>query len=334
MNATTQLNPPPSHWVHQDRLAGGLAAIGLLEASGGADFRRHAAAWRHRLARPDKNHDVALLLADTAWSALPDQVWARLTVRFPGTPPPPTPDAAVRACLHARHRDIEDWSLPVYAGLYAGLFGFRHPESLRSLLPRTVHTLPRPRADRTSHSDPIRLDAIPLPSVQGALAMTLCPGKNQPAAASGSWRRDLAVDLDRFVAWGATDVVSLITFLELRQLRVEGLGQAVADRRMTWHHHPVQDGHAPDAAWMDAWHLWAPPLIERMRRGARIVIHCKGGLGRAGTVAALMVSRVRPEASAAEVVTLIRTARPNAIETVAQERFLRQALRQAARMAG
>jgi ADP-ribosyl-[dinitrogen reductase] hydrolase len=51
------------------------------------------------------------------------------------------------------------------------------------------------------------------------------------------------------------------------------------------------------------------------------ITHCRGGLGRAGLVAALLLIETGLEAEAA--IRAVRAARPGAIETAAQERYVR-----------
>jgi len=65
----------------------------------------------------------------------------------------------------------------------------------------------------------------------------------------------------------------------------------------------------------------AATLRQRVTAGGRVLVHCRGGLGRAGTVAACLLVEfgVRPE----EAIQRVRIARPNAIETSAQERHVR-----------
>lgn len=55
-------------------------------------------------------------------------------------------------------------------------------------------------------------------------------------------------------------------------------------------------------------------------------MHCKGGLGRAGTVASLLLGTYEKGLSADAIMVLVREVRPNAVETVVQEQYLRRTL--------
>jgi protein-tyrosine phosphatase len=59
-----------------------------------------------------------------------------------------------------------------------------------------------------------------------------------------------------------------------------------------------------------------------LRSGGNVLVHCRGGLGRAGMIAArlLVEEGVPPETA----MTAVRAARPRAIETPAQERWVRR----------
>lgn len=174
---------------------------------------------------------------------------------------------------------------------------------------------------KTSTSHPLRIDTLAFGV--GAIGLTFCPGKRQSNALSGAWDRDLAMDLDTMAAWGCTEVITLVEPWELDELQVPELGTAVTARGWHWHHWPIVDGDPPDYRFLNAWATEQEALRQRLRNGGRLVVHCKGGLGRAGTVATLLLATENPETSIDALMTQVRSVRPGAIETSAQERFLR-----------
>ena len=175
-------------------------------------------------------------------------------------------------------------------------------------------------ACRTSETHPLQIASVRVPDAGGLIGITLCPGKQQAHASTGVWRRDLGLDLDAIAAWNAAAVVTLVEEHELERLGVPGLGPAVCERHMTWHHLPIRDGSIPDAAFEAAWLETGAGLRAMLRDGANVLLHCKGGLGRAGTIAARLLVElgVEPEAAAAQV----RSVRPGAIETRTQLGFV------------
>jgi len=172
---------------------------------------------------------------------------------------------------------------------------------------------------RTSQSHPLRIDEVAMPD-GGVIGLTFCPGKHQDDAMTGAWARDLDLDLDAVVDWGAVVVVTLVTATELADLKVKNLGPAVQARGLQWLHLPIEDVQTPTTEWMAAWSGASPALHEILDRGGKVLVHCKGGLGRAGTVAGLLL--VEAEIEAAEAIAQVRHARQGAIETRGQEDFV------------
>ncbi|WP_198046074.1 ADP-ribosylglycohydrolase family protein [Novosphingobium aquimarinum] len=173
---------------------------------------------------------------------------------------------------------------------------------------------------RTSHSHPLQIATLTTP-VGGRIGVTFCPGKTQASAMSGQWSRDLATDLDAVHDWGACVVVTLIEEHELAALQVSDMGEAVAARHMDWYHLPIRDVTAPGKAFEAAWASAGAELRHRLACGFDVLIHCKGGLGRAGTVAARLLVELGEEPD--EVIRKLRQTRPGAIETREQERHVR-----------
>ena len=92
----------------------------------------------------------------------------------------------------------------------------------------------------TSRSHPLQIDTIELSP--GRLGLTFCPGKKQPDALSGSWDRDLELDLAAVRQWGAAAVVTVMGQHELDDLQVPNLGQAIEAGGIDWFQLPIVDG--------------------------------------------------------------------------------------------
>ena len=175
-----------------------------------------------------------------------------------------------------------------------------------------------PQPARTSLTHPLRVDAVGAPG-GGLIGMTFCPGKVQAHGQTGAWDRDLALDLDAIQAWGAAAVVTLVEGWELDRHRVPMLGVEVQARGMEWHHLPIVDADVPRAPFDAGWSAAGPVLRAHLQAGRRIVLHCLGGLGRTGTVAALLLAELGEDPATA--VSAVRLARPGALETLAQTRY-------------
>lgn len=170
---------------------------------------------------------------------------------------------------------------------------------------------------KTSTTHPLRIAEVRAHGGYGAIGISLCPGKKQLSAFSGAWDRDLTMDIGTIRDWGAHAVVTLIEGQEAFELRVLGLGEEVRRHHMQWFHLPVPDVTAPGETFERAWSSVGPQLRAMLRAGSNVLVHCKGGLGRAGTVAARLLVELgmAPDAAISEV----RRVRPGAIETRTQE---------------
>jgi ADP-ribosyl-[dinitrogen reductase] hydrolase len=173
---------------------------------------------------------------------------------------------------------------------------------------------------RTSLSHPLQIAAVTAGPKLGRIGITFCPGKYDPHGMSGYWDRDLCLDLDAIREWGAAAVVTLLEPKELVLLRVERLGEEVLRRNMKWLHLPIADVSIPDEFFEEEWKTAGAELRTMLHRRLDVLVHCRGGLGRAGTVAARLLIElgVKPTKAVASV----RAVRPGAIETLAQEQFV------------
>jgi ADP-ribosyl-[dinitrogen reductase] hydrolase len=174
---------------------------------------------------------------------------------------------------------------------------------------------------RTSLSHPLQIAEVSVPGATGVIGITFCPGKKQAAALTGAWDRDLRLDLNAVRAWGAATVITLLEPHELEELDVVGLGPEVCARGMAWLHLPIRDVSKPDHRFEAAWAEHRSTLRHQLSSGARVLVHCKGGLGRAGTVAALLLIELGVAHS--DAIHQVRQARKGAIETPEQESYVR-----------
>ena len=98
---------------------------------------------------------------------------------------------------------------------------------------------------RTSITHPLMIAEVQAKLGHGLIGLTFCPGKHQPDAMTGGWRRNLGMDLDAIRDWGAVATVTLVEEHELRALKVPDLGKKVRDRHMAWYHLPIEDVAIP-----------------------------------------------------------------------------------------
>lgn len=84
---------------------------------------------------------------------------------------------------------------------------------------------------------------------------------------------------------------------------------------------PIVDADLPDAVFEQSWRDAGPRLRAWLGEGRRILLHCRGGLGRTGTIAARLLIELGLEPDAA--VTAVRAARVGALETRSREAYVR-----------
>lgn len=163
------------------------------------------------------------------------------------------------------------------------------------------------RALRADHV--LRVDEVPVPS--GRMGLTICPGRRDRG-------RMLDDDLDRLRDLGIRRIVCLVTTEELHALGCSGLRNGTEARGMRFVHVEIPDQGVPSIA--DGQRITAA-IRAGLDNGEAVLVHCVGGLGRSGTLAACVLRELGT--SAPEAIAAIRRARgPRAIENRLQERFV------------
>lgn len=176
---------------------------------------------------------------------------------------------------------------------------------------------------RTSLSHPLQIASLPVGRRGGAIGVTFAPGKHQDVAMTGAWSRDLDTDLQAISSWGAIHLISLIELWEFKELQITALPKRAASHGLRWYGLPIEDGAAPDSKFLCEWNELETHLRNELLEGRKVVVHCKGGLGRAGTVACMLLMDTKTCLSAEDAIKSMRDVRPGAVETLGQEKFLR-----------
>jgi protein-tyrosine phosphatase len=172
---------------------------------------------------------------------------------------------------------------------------------------------------RTSVTDPLRVDFLGEQPWAGRLGLTFAPGKKNESYRHFKWDRDLRADLHRLVDEYGTDV--LVTILEVEEMewmRIADLREHAVAHGMESLWYPVEDLNAPGDEELPEFLAFLGDVLERLEGGRTVVVHCRGGLGRSGMVAAclLAVRDCEPE----RAIEVVRQARgPGAVEMPVQE---------------
>ena len=167
---------------------------------------------------------------------------------------------------------------------------------------------------KTSRTHPLKIDAMPCGG--GLLGMTMCPGKK----VNGRWDRDLALDMRAITDWGGSTVVSLMEAHEFLNLGVRDLGDVVEDAGLEWHCLPIRDVHPPDERFERLWTYSGHVIRRKLASGERIILHCRGGIGRTATIAARLL--IECGVVPGDALRRVRAVDVNRVETSDQESYV------------
>lgn len=151
------------------------------------------------------------------------------------------------------------------------------------------------------------------PHKLGSLLLTPCPGTQ------GS---DLESSLLQLKSAGATAIVTLMTRSEMSQNQVERIERQCESLELAWIHLPVEDEGAPTEEFAEAWRQVRADLHKRLDNNEAIAIHCKGGSGRTGVVAAQIL--MERGMSMQEAIDQVKALRPNAFSHAVQVNYIAQ----------
>lgn len=153
----------------------------------------------------------------------------------------------------------------------------------------------------------------PLIDAPGRIGLSSCPGRID---VSGDVEEDVAL----LISINTGTVVSLVSDSEMALYGVLGLRSAVRMSGLRSIQFVIEDKLPPTD--LKATQALCTTLLRLLGEGENILLHCIGGWGRSGTIAACLLTHQGYDAEAA--VALVRQARsPRCVETSSQFAFVR-----------
>lgn len=119
---------------------------------------------------------------------------------------------------------------------------------------------------------------------------------------------------------GAQAVITMMTMAELTEKQADTLPSLCAELRMDWYHLPVEDSCAPEEPFAQAFAQQKAILLGLVESSATIVIHCHGGSGRTGMMAAILMLELGY--APAQVKSQIQLIRPKSLTSPVQVNYL------------
>ncbi|XP_028422202.1 cyclin-dependent kinase inhibitor 3 [Perca flavescens] len=166
---------------------------------------------------------------------------------------------------------------------------------------------------------PFHISWLPLSIVECSQFLGICA---LPGCKYKDIRRSLEKDVDELQNQGVQEVFVFCTRGELNKYRVPSLLEVYRQRGFTVHHTPFPDGDVPELE--QCCHILRK-LHVSLENNRRTVIHCYGGLGRSGLVAACLLLQLSLTMTANKAIEILREHRGGgAIQTVKQYNFLHE----------
>jgi hypothetical protein len=275
-------------------------------------------ALEHLLAWPERNGRGRVW--DSFWSAWDAFVGAS---SYQGT--------IERAIAYGNDTDTTAAIAGGLAGIYWGIDGIPG-EWLAGM---RGHEVTDPLVDRllavqgwgTSTTNPIRVDWVDLAKVPGLveagesggrLGMTFLPGKQRDGWTGPHWR-DLRADVARLRGvLGVDALLLLVEDHELEAARVPDIAAVMAEGGIELLRFPIRDMDVTSDR--EGLRLTLDDVLGRIADGQSVVVACRGGMGRTGTIVGCLLRDGGLDGEAA--IKLTRNSRTDTIERDTQERFV------------
>lgn len=259
---------------------------------------QHAFAFTDRLLEVEDLGRELLEPADAAWPPALQRAYATVQALRRFYPP-------------LVHADRNVWQLLIAQIRYA-VHTLSFVESSRNQKLWALYTASRAAAELSRHIErerQLRVDWLPTDlTAPGTLGLTLLPGRRDLG-------RQLSKDLAALQAEQVDAIVCLLSPEEFVRYGVEDLLTSYQSAGFDIHHLPILDGSVPT---LEELRGTVSHILGLLSSSQRVVVHCVGGLGRAGTIAACTL-RALGHAAPDAIAQIRATRSKRAIETAIQE---------------
>ncbi len=162
-------------------------------------------------------------------------------------------------------------------------------------------------------------DYVQPKEARGKIFLTCFPGRNGEKI---SFEEDIFLEeLQNFSTQNCSSIVTLVEDKEIVNLcDKKFFVRKIYSHNLKWIHMPIVDLKTPDHTFMDKWQTTKVLLKNDLIEGKNIILHCMGGKGRTGTIAAILLIEFGERYK--EAIKIVREKRKGAIETKEQEEFI------------
>ena len=161
-------------------------------------------------------------------------------------------------------------------------------------------------------------DYIDSSKFTGKIILTSFPGLNDEG------KFDEKILISQLEVFSNNQCSSITSFVENKEFDVlcdkKLFVEKIYNHHLKWYHMPIADLGAPNQDFKYKWETIKVLLKNELLDGQNIIFHCRGGKGRAGTIATVLLIDFGYEKN--EAIDLVRERRKGAIETKVQEDFI------------
>ena len=162
-------------------------------------------------------------------------------------------------------------------------------------------------------------DYVQPKDAKGKIFLTCFPGRN-----GEKFFFDEGIFLEELNNFSSQNSSTIVTFVEDKEIEnlcdKKFFVRKIYSHNLKWIHMPIIDLKSPDQKFMDKWLTTKILLKNDLIEGKNIILHCMGGKGRSGTIAAILLIEFGQKHK--EVIEIVREKRKGAIETKEQEDFI------------